>query len=281
MLDMQHIDMARLERDLPQSSQDFAAAAPFPHVVLDDFLKPASCEGLLNDYLEAERAESWNLYHHYNERKEGLTAIDRMGSHARSVLGELAAPRFLHWIEELSGVDSLLWDPDLNGGGFHKTRRGGYLNVHTDFLAHPRMRNWSRQLNILIYLNHDWQPDYGGDLELWDAAMTKAEVSVAPLFNRCVIFHTTAGSFHGFSDPLTCPEDQFRRSLALYYFRDEDRLQSLKPTNYRARPHESRGTKVLVDADRLAVRLFSLAKRYTGLRDRHVSAVLRLFNKKH
>jgi hypothetical protein len=39
-----------------------------------------------------------------------------------------------------------------------------------------------------------------------------------PVFNRMVIFNTTDLSYHGHPDPLNCPEDRSRRSLALFYY---------------------------------------------------------------
>lgn len=276
---MQHIDLAQFLTNVKETRESFASAEPFPHIVLDNFLRPEACEGLLQDYLVAEQGADWNKYHHYNERKEGLTSAEQMGSHTRSVLDELASEEFLKWLEVLSGVSGLVWDEDLDGGGFHRIGRGGYLNVHADFLAHTKKKNWSRQLNLLIYLNHDWKSEYGGNLELWDAEMVAAKALVPPLFNRCVIFRTTEHSYHGHPDPLACPEGQYRRSLALYYFRPEDHTLALRPTHYRARPHESALKKTLVVADRIAIRSFSVIKRYTGLKDQHVAKILRAFRK--
>ena len=86
-------------------------------------------------------------------------------------------------------------------------------------------------------LNDDWRPDYAGELELWDKAMTRCEVSVAPLLGRAVVFNTALDSYHGQPDPLTCPPDRDRRSIATYYYTalpagdgaPPDRTTSFKP----------------------------------------------------
>jgi hypothetical protein len=75
-----------------------------------------------------------------------------------------------------------------------------------------------------VYLNKNWQTEYGGNLELWSKDMKTCVKSVEPIFNRCVIFNTDEDSFHGHPDPLTTPEDRSRRSLALYYYTASDAI---------------------------------------------------------
>ncbi len=70
---------------------------------------------------------------------------------------------------------------------------------------------------MLIYLNQNWQPEYGGDLEMWDAKMTKCEKKVAPLFNRVVVFETNEISYHGYSK-TTLPEGVTRKSFYTYFY---------------------------------------------------------------
>jgi len=48
--------------------------------------------------------------------------------------------------------------------------------------------------------------------------MTETRAKILPLFNRVAMFSTTDFSYHGHPDPLTCPPDRSRKSLALYYY---------------------------------------------------------------
>ena len=66
-----------------------------------------------------------------------------------------------------------------------------------------------------------------------------------------------------------------RKSLALYYFRDAGRPLPLRPTRYVPRPDDGPLRRVLIHADRLALRGYSLLKRYTPLGDAIVSRILR------
>ncbi|MBT5665376.1 MAG: 2OG-Fe(II) oxygenase [Rhodospirillaceae bacterium] len=255
----------------------FADAEPFPHMVIDDFLDVGACAAILEEFDRPDETDIWGHYVHYNERKLGATQLDKMGPRTQAVVRELSSPKFLAWLERMTGISGLIPDPELDGGGLHKIERGGYLNIHVDFLAHTTHRNWSRQLNLLIYLNRDWDESYGGALELWDKNMTRRVREAAPLFNRCIIFPTTPGSYHGHPTPLSCPEGESRKSLALYYFRDEGKPQRLTPTNYRARPEEPFWKHGLVAADRWALRAYSFMKRYVGLRDGIIQRLLKRF----
>ena len=70
-----------------------------------------------------------------------------------------------------------------------------------------------------MYLNPDWKESWGGALGLWrDDNGRPGELvkSIAPLFNRAVIFDTT-NAWHGLPEPITCPPGQYRKSLAVYY----------------------------------------------------------------
>jgi Rps23 Pro-64 3,4-dihydroxylase Tpa1-like proline 4-hydroxylase len=123
----------------------------------------------------------------------------------------------LKYLEELTGIDNLIGDELLMGGGLHKITSGGKLAIHKDYNVHP-VKKMYRRLNLLIYLNKDWKREWEGNLELWDKDHTKLEVSVEPLFNRAVIFTISEDSLHGHPVPLNTPENVSRNSIALYYF---------------------------------------------------------------
>lgn len=267
------IDFERLERIATERRAAFVAADPFPFTVIDDFLPAATADKVLAEF--PDQGAAWNHYHHYNEKKLALNRIAEMGPVTQAVFEALQSDRFLHIVETLSGVKPLIADPDLDGAGLHMIRRGGFLNIHTDFLSHTKNRHWSRQINLLIYFNRDWPDDWNGNLELWSGDMKRRVQSINPRFNRCVIFRTRERSFHGHPSKLACPAGDSRRSIALYYFRDEGKIERLSPTNYRARPEDSASKSALIAADRWLLRGYSFLKRYTGLSDGIIDRILR------
>ena len=125
---------------------------------------------------------------------------------------------FINFLQEITSIkEKLIPDKELNGGGLHEIKSGGYLKIHTDFNKHPNI-DLDRRVNILIYLNKNWENDYGGDLQLWDKNMEKCEKKIFPFFNTMVIFSTNDFSNHGHPEPINCPKDISRKSIALYYF---------------------------------------------------------------
>jgi len=160
----------------------------------------------------------------------------------------------------------------MDGGGLHQTLRGGHLNVHADFTTHHKHADWARRVNILLYLNDEWLPEWGGELELWDIAMTGCRERVVPQGNRMLVFTTSADSFHGHPDPLTCPDDVARRSMALYYFTLEH-SPVRRATNYRARPGDGL-KRVAIWTDRTVLDLYDRTRRRLGWSDKRANAVL-------
>ncbi len=151
---------------------------------------------------------------------------------------ELNSPAVLKFLEAMTGIPGLIADPYYVGGGLHETLKGGHLGVHADFNIHRPM-NVERRLNLLVYLNDDWLPEYGGDLELWDQKMEKRWHRIAPVIGRAVVFNTSLDSYHGQPDPLTCPDGRSRKSIATYYYTaDEDGINKLpgRTTAFKARP---------------------------------------------
>ena len=255
---------------------EFATAHPYQHVVIDNFLPASVFQRAMTDF-DVVSKEQWTGYLHVNERKFANSNPATWGPTLQQIAHELNTPEFVSLLEELTGIPNLLIDPSFEGGGLHQSLRGGFLNMHADFTVHPHQRHWKRRLNLLLYCNENWLPEYGGGLELWDATMSHAEKVVQPLGNRVLIFATDATSFHGHPDPLQCPDGVARRSMALYYFTYEDK-PNVRSTEYRARPND--GTKgILIYLDKMTLRIFDKAKRRLGISNSFANRVLRLVDR--
>jgi Rps23 Pro-64 3,4-dihydroxylase Tpa1-like proline 4-hydroxylase len=274
----QIFDFQKWNSQLPELSQQYQSASPYAHIVLDNFLNPEVLNECVEEFNQLNETDGWINYTHYNEKKKGLNKLDLLPETIKHTINELNSPEFLQFLSSLTGIKNLMKDDYLEGGGVHQSRKGGFLNIHADFTVHPHHANWQRRVNVLLYLNKDWQAGWGGQLELWDTEMKACEIKVVPVFNRCVVFNTDADSYHGHPEPMTCPEDRFRRSIALYYYSVEDK-PFRRATHYKARPGEG-GKKFLVKLDNAMVALYTEIKGRLGSNDKIISNILRFFSGK-
>jgi hypothetical protein len=205
----------RLMAIVQEHAEAYRNATPFPHVVLEDFIEPTVLDVVLEEFERMER-RGWHHTEKPTEVKWSTEDSTQFGPWTRILIQQLNSGPFLNFLERLTGIDGLIADPHLRGGGLHEIRRGGKLGVHADFNFYPRLRVY-RRLNLLIYLNRDWEDAWGGHLELWNGDREPAK-SIAPVFNRAVIFDTSNLSYHGHPHPLDCPPDRSRKSIALYYY---------------------------------------------------------------
>lgn len=221
---MSLLDYQYLGNLMPKARQRYQTADPFPHIMIDDFLAPALVGALLPHFPQAvikpgqeDRSADTTDGAPAQFRKRWVSRESAVDIAIRRLYWELNSGAFIKLLEQMTGIENLLPDPYLLGGGVHQTMPGGFLRVHADFNRHPEL-DLDRRLNLLIYFNPDWPASYGGDLELWAEDMSECRQQIAPLAGRCVIFSTTSTSLHGHPRPLTCPEGQTRKSLALYYY---------------------------------------------------------------
>ncbi|HVA59296.1 MAG TPA: 2OG-Fe(II) oxygenase [Mycobacteriales bacterium] len=225
------LDRTRLLELAASTAAAYAAAAPFPHAVFDSFLSADVLDRVLDEFPSPDRDDWWR-FDGEHERKLASRDESAMGPVTRQLLHELNAATMLDFLGALTGIGGLVPDPHLHGGGLHQIQAGGFLEVHADFNLHPLTR-LQRRLNLLIYLNHDWDPAFGGALELWGSPASGPQVLIEPKFNRAVVFSTTSRSFHGHPRPLACPPDRARRSLAMYYYSLPDRTVRAHNTLFR------------------------------------------------
>jgi hypothetical protein len=216
----------------------YRAAEPFPHVVIDNLIPDQSVIDAVLAEFPAPGSLDWIHYQQATEKKLASRDDAQLGPTTRHVLQQFNSSTFCAFLERLTGIEGLVPDPYFWGGGLHQIEPGGYLKIHSDFNWYERLK-LDRRLNVLLYLNRNWQEEYAGHLELWSRDIRRCEQKILPIANRCVIFSTASTSYHGHPDPLTCPEGWTRKSLALYYY-SNGRPQDEKTysTVFQARPGE-------------------------------------------
>lgn len=200
-------------------AENYSTALPFKHGVYDDVFDPEILDTILSEFESVQ--DQWKSFDTKYEKKLQYNRDENLPPVTRAFIHNLNSEPFIEFLRDLTGIQGLMADPYLVGGGLHNIPRGGKLGIHIDFNQHKIM-NVYRRLNVIIYLNKDWREEYGGHFELWREQNGGCEKKVLPIFNRMAIFDTTGKSFHGHPEPLACPEDRSRRSLALYYYAAKD-----------------------------------------------------------
>lgn len=269
------------------NAQQFRSADPFRHVVMENFLDPDFCRQLLADFPRFEQRYALNEMGQAGGKAVRMDVRDLSAAYRR-LDDYLQTREFLDYMSRVTGIADLRYDGDYIGGGTHENRDGQSLDAHIDFNYHPATRQ-HRRLNLIVYLNEEWQDDWGGTLQLhsdpWDSAANRT-TAVLPLFNRAVVFETHEHSWHGF-DAIRLPPDKrglSRKSFAIYLYTEQRPAAEAAPSHAtvyvpEAMPQDWQEGRSLSVAD-----LQLLQRRFTRLhgqlrfqyaRERHDSAQIR------
>jgi hypothetical protein len=209
------VPIERLTAAQDKIRRDYLTAKPYPHVVIDGFFDEEILDRIATEFPDRSRRD-WLHWDSKNENKHTSRGAVGLPAFTQTFLWQMCSAPVMKFLAHVSGFTDLVMDPMFHGGGLHESSRGGWLNVHADYTKHPVLP-LVRRLNLIIYLNRDWDPDWGGALELWDSETKSCGARVEPLFNRAVLFPTEQ-TLHGFPDPMTCPANVSRKSVAFFYW---------------------------------------------------------------
>jgi hypothetical protein len=210
------LPLARMQRERGSLRASYLASKPYPHVVVDGFFDEDVLDQTVADFPRREERD-WNTWATVSERKQTSRGITQLSPFTQMFFLQLCSEPFLEHLRYITGFPDLVMDPLFHGGGLHESARGGWLNVHADWTKHPSLP-LTRQLNLLIYLNREWDPSWRGDLELYDYTTKECGARILPVFNRAVLFPTTRETLHGFPTPVACPANRTRKSISVYYW---------------------------------------------------------------
>ncbi len=196
-------------------SKQFQTSLPFKHVKITNFLNKDYAEKVYQNF--PENYHEWHQYNNPLEVKYANDNINEMNEHLKNFFYILSSDEIISIISKISGIDNLTYDPFLHGAGIHAHPRNGRLNLHLDYEKHPKLNNKERRLNIIFFLNKNWDKKWNGDNQLWDKDMKKCMVKTYPEFNSAIIFQTNDISWHGLPNKISCPDYIYRKSMAYYY----------------------------------------------------------------
>lgn len=224
---MKIINNSRLSLIADKLKKGYANAQPFPFTKIDNFFDEIAFEYILDTFPSPDDLIWKTPSNRHTKAKSvirrGVTGLKEnvLSSAACNIFYQLNSATFLNFLENLTGITGLCPDPYLNESGFHLSKNNGHLDIHADYSHHDLLK-LERRLNVLIYLNKNWDKSFNGNLGLYDSDLTLIH-EFEPIANRIVIFSTSRFSYHGFPDKLKLPQDYIdkyygRKSIAMYYY---------------------------------------------------------------
>lgn len=216
------IRFSYLEQNKEQLKKQYYEAKPFPHLAIKNICDEEKILKLYNDIPVLE-----------NKSRDYLFAGNKFEKSNYQVLGplfeelqeDLRSDRMNAFLSFLTNKKTFV-DPKNHGGGLHQGKENSFLDMHLDYNYHPLNPNWWREMNLLLYLNKDWEPEFGGQLKLRDLR-TNERTEIPIDFNTLVIQQCQDYTLHGY-DFTSFPEGKFRTSIATYAFTEHVR-QLYKP----------------------------------------------------
>jgi hypothetical protein len=210
----------------------FRNAQPFEHLLIDNLFNPKLLELIHADFDLLNESE-WKLSIDGElEKTHRSLPGSRLGPASELYFALINSGWFLKVLSTISSIENLIADTSLEGGGLHETRIGGTFAIHTDFNKHIHTM-LDNEMVLITYLNKDWDPAYGGALELWSTETKRPVHEIQPVFGRSVLLRHSARSFHGHPSPLTAPQGRTRRSVAAYYYTNRN------PSDFTAKRHST------------------------------------------
>lgn len=213
----------------------FDNAVPIRHVVIDQFLGNDFALQLFHHFPDIQEMKT--KYNGINEKKSEHSDFRQLSSEFEQFRQTLASSDFLSWLERITGITHLESINDRLGYGLHQGANNSFLDIHIDYNLHPIQKK-QRRLNLIVFLNKEWETYWGGELELWDKDVKKCIQQIAPVFNRCVIFECSNISYHGYSR-ISVPEGITRKSYYQYFFTPATTGLAFHDTIFKPRPQET------------------------------------------
>jgi len=190
---------------------------PFPHLTTEAFFDGLELEKILHELALLERTDPTSIFKsEFGEKKE-WKVFPREYESINNAIEIIGSTEFISELKKKFGIEEEVdigMDYEFDGGGYVVSPPGSFLGYHADFNFSSRVKKY-RVMNLLIYMNSDYEPKNGGHLHALDPISKTVEKTVYPFLNTAFAFFTDDTSFHGVS---LNKGNFFRRSFNIYYY---------------------------------------------------------------
>ncbi|MEO6870488.1 MAG: 2OG-Fe(II) oxygenase [Ginsengibacter sp.] len=257
MQEIQQVEINNIET----LHKEFISGNPFPYVVIDNFLDSTLALSLSHNFPAMENMDVF--YKGLNERKGEHSNFDSLTPDFTLLKEKLNSPKLIRQIEEITGIKDLFTLDDRYGRGLHQGGNNSFLDTHIDYNLHPILKK-QRQLNLIIFLNENWEKEWGGCLQFSNTNRTEVVASIIPKFNTAVIFICNSISYHGY-DLIQCPPEVTRKSFYNYYFTEPGKHLIFHDTVFQTTGHDSWLRKVTIITKEFLKNAIKKSMYYFGL----------------
>ncbi|HCD47606.1 2OG-Fe(II) oxygenase [Schleiferiaceae bacterium] len=218
----------------------YESAKPCKYLVMENFFT----EEIANDlFAHFPSIDDLNVKRKsLNEDKSEDYHFDRWHPSFSKAREAVASKEWSDQLSRITSIEGLHTTTDALGSGVHQGKNGSYVDIHIDVNMNSKLGLW-RRINLLVYLNKNWKPEYGGALELWNKEMTECVTQVPPTFNTAVIFYTDDNSPHGYKK-INIPEGESRKSFYTYFYTKPEKGVSYRDSKFVSRPDDKATKKV-------------------------------------
>jgi len=212
------INFRFLEENEERLRLEYLLAKPFPHLVIDNFCDSVKLEAVYEKIPELNNKSRDYIFANNKFEKSNYREL---GPEFDELYLDLSSERMNDFLSFIAN-EEIFVDPANHGGGLHQGKKNSFLDMHLDFNYHPLQKGWYRNMNLLLYLNKNWKPEYKGHLKLVDLR-NGAEKELEVPFNRMIIQQTRAYTLHGY-EMTHFPEKLYRTSIATYAYTKHQHL---------------------------------------------------------
>jgi Rps23 Pro-64 3,4-dihydroxylase Tpa1-like proline 4-hydroxylase len=206
----------KIDSKLEELKQQWNNAEPFEYVVIDNFCDNEKLEEVYKTINGIDKnSVGKSRDYMFAKNKLEKSEFKSLSPELTAIYNDFTSDKFRSMVQHITGFADTFIDPDFHGGGIHMGGEGSFLDMHTDFNIHPKNK-WTRELNILLYMNPGWKPEYKGQLKL-ENLDTGKKAEIEPIWNRCVIMLTKGHTKHGY-DPINFPKGTYRTTMATYCY---------------------------------------------------------------
>ncbi|MDB3892261.1 2OG-Fe(II) oxygenase [Alphaproteobacteria bacterium] len=208
--------------DLEPFRDEFLAGAPFPHLVLDDFLTEDFFSTVTSALNERKAMQMGKSFSTSVEMNKSISLNSEIPVPVQKIVASLNSDEWIENFRRLTGIKSLLATKHGNTklANYHEMNASGFLGSHVDH-SHEPETGTPHVLNIIVYLSDDWDSDFGGNTLLFNRTGSRMEKRVEYKSNRALAFLHTPYSFHGV-DRIVDGLEVKRRNLYIDYYASDE-----------------------------------------------------------